>query len=92
MLALFKETADAKLLCFSADDKSLRCCLRETFSNSHLNYRRPSQAQIFRSTHLAAPLVQGNPRALHAHSGPLIALVEAGILGASRIDDFGVKL
>jgi len=29
---------------------------------------------------------------LHAHSGPLIALVEAGILGASGIDDFGVKL
>jgi hypothetical protein len=90
MLALFKETADGKLLCFKADDKSLRCCLRDTFSYSHHNYRRRAKAKI-QSSHLAAPRTQGS-RELHAHAGPLIALVKAQILSACGIDDFGVQL
>ena len=31
MAALFKEEADEKRLFFSADNKNLRCCQRETF-------------------------------------------------------------
>lgn len=75
-------------MCFSAEDKSLQRCLRETFLDSYSNNQRQTKGKrINQLTRLSADL-----RKLDAHSGTLIALVKAGIPGASRVDDFSAKL